>query len=173
MFSGMDAGLLAIEKSSLSFSYEFAIDNNEECEKLLKSRYGPKRWEKDVTKVVIATLPYVDIFVWGAPCQPLSRLSLRLGISDKRGLLAVFAMEYIVAKKPRCTLMENVKAFATQFSELFMWIILTLQANGYKVTWQIMYTDQHGVPQSRPRTYLLATWLLLTLFIPLLVHFST
>ena len=69
--------------------------------------------------------------------------------------------------------MENVKAFATQFSELFMWIILTLQANGYKVTWQIMYTDQHGVPQSRPRTYLLATWLLLTLFIPLLVHFST
>ena len=66
-------------------------------------------------------------------------------------------LKYVLVQLPVIFVLENVKGLADKKNK---WILKRmkriLEKVGYKVSCQLVYTKQHGVPQSRPRIYLVA-----------------
>ena len=63
----------------------------------------------DITKLKYKSLPYVDLFVAGPPCQLFSTLNNdRLCSDDSRLDVLVSCLKYIKAKRPKFAIIENV-----------------------------------------------------------------
>jgi DNA (cytosine-5)-methyltransferase 1 len=101
--------------------------------------------------------PAVDLYVAGFPCQSFSLAGCRKGFKDKRGMVFFGCADYIDCKRPRAFLLENVKGLKNHDKGKTMQCILdNLRGIGngaYEVTWQLVDTKEHGVPQNRQRTY--------------------
>jgi DNA-cytosine methyltransferase len=111
----------------------------------------------DITKRNNEDAPYVDLFVSGAPCQPWSTAGEQNGLDDLRGLVIFHSLEYVRCKRPRAVVFENVKGLTMgENKKNFEKIINILKDLGYAVEWRILDTRDHGVPQSRPRVYIVA-----------------
>lgn len=101
--------------------------------------------------------PDVDILMSGAPCPPFSSAGKGKGMADPRGWLLLSSVKYAVVKRPPVFGLENVKGLASRGNK---WILKRIQRilklAGYKCYCAMMDTREHGVPQSRPRIYLIA-----------------
>lgn len=95
----------------------------------------------------------VHLYVAGPPCQSFSTLGKCLGTADSRGEVFHQVLTYIKRDKPIAVVLENVPGLAGQFKEVFGKILQMLLDCGYNVTWDILNTAKHGVPQSRRRVY--------------------
>ena len=101
--------------------------------------------------------PVVDLYVAGPPCQSFSPLGARLGLEDFRGVVFYHVLCYLKDKRPRCVVIENVKALSARpHVRDFAVMLRIIQAEGYHVTWHIMDAQKHGLPQSRQRLYIVA-----------------
>ena len=111
----------------------------------------------DVTSRDNSVAPDVDIFVSGAPCPAFSTAGKRKGLADTRGWILLHSLGYAVEKQPACFILENVKGLT---SKTHVWILKrikrVLEAVGYQVFCEVLNTMEHGIPQSRPRVYLVA-----------------
>ncbi len=89
------------------------------------------------------------------PCQPYTSRGRRRDLHDDRaqGLLAV--IERIAELRPRYVGLENVAGF--QGSQSHQRLRATLDACGYQVREQILCPIQLGIPNRRPRFYLVAS----------------
>ena len=111
----------------------------------------------DITKRNNEEAPYVDLFVSGAPCQPWSTAGEQNGLDDLRGLVIFHSLEYVRCQRPRVVVLENVKGLTMgENKAIFEKLINILKDLGYAVEWRILDTRDHGVPQSRPRVYIVA-----------------
>lgn len=112
---------------------------------------------RDIRNRDCSTAPSVDVFVSGAPCPPFSSAGLRKSLADKRGWLILWSLRYIIEKQPQVAVLENVQGLVQQKNK---WILQRvkrlLEKLGYQVKCQIMNTKDHGIPQNRPRVYLVA-----------------
>ncbi len=64
---------------------------------------------------------------------------------------------YVMAKRPRACILENVLGLRTKrHKETFDAITGTLRALGYEVHIRVLNTLHPGIPQSRPRVYVVA-----------------
>ena len=94
----------------------------------------------------------VDCYVAAFPCQLFSALKLQEGLSDskERGRLVDSSIEYICAYHPAAFVPENVKGILRiDDGKVFDWLINTLADDGtYDVVWELINTNQHGVPHS-------------------------
>jgi site-specific DNA-cytosine methylase len=52
--------------------------------------------------------------------------------------------------------LENVKGLVEQHRDVFQQALHSLVTSGYSVAWDKLNTKQHGLPQSRPRIYVVA-----------------
>lgn len=101
--------------------------------------------------------PDVDLFVSGAPCPPFSSAGKRKGLSDERGSLILVSVKYAVQRRPPIFVLENVRGLASKkHVEILKKIKEILKICGYKVHCELMNTQQHSIPQHRPRLYLVA-----------------
>lgn len=138
-------------------AHEFGSDIDVKCKALIKAMHGlPRAWFEDVVGRDVADVPKVDVYVWGAPCQPWSLQGRRQGARDPRGGLAKHALRYITRHRPRVTIMENVANFARQFRPVLRKIARIIRDAGYVVRCRLLNTMHHGVPQRRQRVYLVA-----------------
>ncbi len=113
---------------------------------------------KDMETRNHAITPPSDLYVAGFPCPSFSSAGLRLGVGDPsgRGLLAFHGLEYICEHRPRVVLLENVKGMLQQrHRSLRKTIWKCLRALGYSVQGRVLNTKDHGVPQNRPRFYII------------------
>ncbi len=62
----------------------------------------------DVSKRDLEKTSTCDIFTSGAPCPPWSIAGSREGLRDPRGLVILWSLAYVLAKRPRVALFENV-----------------------------------------------------------------
>ena len=112
---------------------------------------------KDVMQRDNEHAPDVDILMSGAPCPPFSSAGKRGGMADARGWLLLSSVKYAIVKRPPVFGLENVKGLASRGNK---WILKRIQRilklAGYKCYCAQMDTREHGVPQSRPRIYLIA-----------------
>lgn len=111
----------------------------------------------DITKVDKASIPDFDILCGGFPCQPFSQAGHKLGFDDTRGTLFFDIAEIIKIKQPKAFFLENVRGlFKHDNGKTFEVIQNTLtQDLGYSLHFSIVKASDHGLPQHRPRLFMI------------------
>ncbi len=125
------------------------------------SKVSPKLFESgnfvgDITAVDKKSIPDFDILCAGFPCQPFSQAGFKKGFADIRGTLFFDIAEIIRVKKPKAFFLENVRGLYTHDEgRTFETIKMTLTEDlGYTFHHAIVKASDHGLPQHRPRLFM-------------------
>lgn len=87
-------------------------------------------------------------------CQSWSQSGKKLGFEDPRGKLFFDYVGILKIKQPKYFIFENVVGLTTHANgESFKTIQTLLNDAGYNLFYQIMRSEDHGVPQKRHRIY--------------------
>lgn len=115
-----------------------------------------KLFAEDITKVDVNLIPNHDVLCAGFPCQPFSQAGYKLGFEDIRGTLFFNVADIIRAKKPKAVFLENVRGLLKHDNgRTFNVIENTLRELCYTVNYKIIKASDFGLPQHRPRIYII------------------
>ncbi len=154
-FSGLDTPLLALANLGINTRHAFSADNDEPVSALINHVFNPETMYGDVRQRDNAKAAKVDLFCFGPPCQSWSIQGGSKGIKDDRGQCLLASLPYIRAKRPACLLMENVKNLTNRRNKPHLDTLAhELEKIGYNVSWRVMNTFWHGLPQNRERVIL-------------------
>ena len=116
----------------------------------MRANYNPTVIYKDASIRDITNVPSVDFYVASPPCQSYSQANLRARTPCH---LVSVAYEYIRYHRPTYFVVENVRHFYSSRScTRFVEDIRSLGL--YHVTKRILDAKNYGLPQSRPRIYI-------------------
>lgn len=125
------------------------------------SKISPKLFKNgnfagDITAVDKKSIPDFDILCAGFPCQPFSQAGFKKGFADIRGTLFFDIAEIIRIKKPKAFFLENVRGlYSHDEGRTFETIKRTLTEDlGYSFHHAIVKASEHGLPQHRPRLFM-------------------
>ena len=126
------------------------------------SKISPKLFKSqnfvgDISNVKKQSIPDFDIITAGFPCQPFSQAGFKKGFKDARGNHFFKIAEIIKSKKPQAFFLENVQGLYKHDSgKTFKTIerILTEEL-GYSFFHKIVRASDHGLPQHRPRLFMI------------------
>ena len=157
-FCGIQAPLQALENAQVKFEHVFSADSNKFCQAITQKFFPPTScFYEDVLSRDNKSAPYVDLLVFGPPCQPWSSAGLGGGLKDykDRGVLLFASLSYIKAQRPKCFVMEEVASVARQkkHKQAFSDLLAHMRGAGCTVSYKVLDTLNHGLPQSRPRLY--------------------
>ena len=116
----------------------------------------PKLFAGDIWEVDIKKIPEFDILCGGFPCQPFSQAGYKKGFKDNKDGNLFFSIEEIIrVKKPRAFFLENVRHLKNHDGgKTFKIIYKSLQNLGYTFDFKIIKASEFGLPQHRPRVYM-------------------
>jgi len=106
-----------------------------------------------------AAAPECDLFVSGAPCQAFSSAGKGAGLDDllDRGVTLFHSLDYVRHKRPRVVVIENVRGLTfKKHASVLTSIVTILRGLPYCVHTKVLNTCDHGIPQNRPRLYIVA-----------------
>ena len=135
---------------------------------------GPSNTSKIITKYhkeLLALRGYVDLIAGGPPCQGFS-LAGRRKKTDSRNKLFIQYMKFVKLVQPRMVIMENVKGITIEFGKkkrdtlrgrvpgrrpkpFADRIMESLEKLGYTVVPLLLKAVDFGVPQLRPRYFVI------------------
>eukprot|EP00931_Biecheleriopsis_adriatica_P081452 TRINITY_DN5477_c0_g1_i1.p1 TRINITY_DN5477_c0_g1~~TRINITY_DN5477_c0_g1_i1.p1 ORF type:complete len:404 (+),score=70.21 TRINITY_DN5477_c0_g1_i1:86-1213(+) len=159
--SGMETPVMALKKLKVPYDHMFSCDIDKHVKAQIQKNFPPVKWFDDLMTRdnSSSATPSVDIYVAGFPCQPFSAAGLQKGFKDKRGMVFYGCADYIDCKRPRAFILENVKRLINhEGGKTLNKVMQTLEGIGdgaYAVDWKLLDTQDHGVPQSRPRVYII------------------
>ena len=118
--SGICALSAALDRLQIDVDYAFACECDVHCQKQLRALAVPPKviYENMETRDA-ASMPVVDLYVLGSPCQSYSYLGKRKGAEEMRGFLIFKGIEYIKLKLPNYFILENVNALACVFEKWY------------------------------------------------------
>lgn len=155
LFSGIGCAAQALKSLGIPFTYEFASDNDLHCKANLLHNFQVKQFHDDVRN--ITSLPKVDLFTAGFPCQPFSTTNKigKKGLNHRSGDLFDETFRCLQLCNPEVFILENVAALTHKtHMAYFEHILLCLGAlTDYEVKYAVMNSKDYGTPQSRPRIY--------------------
>lgn len=110
----------------------------------------------DITKVAAKDIPDFDILAGGFPCQPFSQAGLKKGFNETRGTLFFDIARILKEKKPAAFFIENVRGLLHHDDgKTFATIKKVVEEDlGYSFYYKIVFASDYGVPQNRPRLYM-------------------
>ena len=120
-----------------------------------------QRFVGDITEINAASkqVPKVDILCAGFPCQPFSQAGEKLGMEEARGTLFFDILRFLIEKKPKAFFLENVRGLLTHISpggiQTMDVIRKQLADAGYYFTEHLVRASDYGVPQHRPRVFII------------------
>lgn len=96
----------------------------------------------------------VDLFVGGSPCQSFSIAGKRGGLEDTRGTLFYEFARLVEEIQPKVFIYENVKGLLSH-DKGKTWEVMQNVFNdlGYNWKMQVLNAKEYGIPQSRPRVF--------------------
>lgn len=162
LFAGIGGFHIALHNlgAECVFASEWDVAARKTYEENL-SKVSPKLFESgnfvgDITEVDKASIPDFDILCGGFPCQPFSQAGHKLGFDDTRGTLFFEIAEIIKVKQPKAFFLENVRGlFKHDNGKTFEVIRRTLTEElGYSLHYSIVKASEHGLPQHRPRLFM-------------------
>lgn len=105
---------------------------------------------------LIDTIPNHDVVIGGFPCQPFSTLGKLKGFEDKeRGTLFFVIKEILKKFDTKVVVLENVKNIMTHDKgKTFKRILNELEEIGYKCFFNVLNSQDFGIPQRRNRMFL-------------------
>lgn len=110
----------------------------------------------DITKVDASSIPDFDILTGGFPCQPFSQAGFKKGFNDARGTLFFDIARILDEKKPAAFFIENVRGLLNHDNgKTFASIKRIIEEDlGYSFYYKIIRASDFGLPQHRPRLYM-------------------
>jgi DNA (cytosine-5)-methyltransferase 1 len=152
----------ACEKLGFLSNCVFTSEIKESAVKAYQNNFSNEEVYGDIAKVDISSIPDFDYLLAGFPCQPFSSAGNRGGFLDTRGTLFFEIEKILKAKKPTGFLLENVEGLinhdkvekSNKTGRTLETILSKLVALGYKVSWKLIDSSDHGVPQRRKRVYI-------------------
>ncbi len=162
LFAGIGGFHLAFHR--LGAECVFASEWDEHARKTYEHNFkkiSPDLFESgnfagDITKVSASAVPDFDILTGGFPCQPFSQAGFKKGFQDARGTLFFDIARIIRAKRPVAYFIENVRHLQKHDDgKTFAAIKRIIEDDlGYSFHAKIVKASDFGLPQHRPRLYM-------------------
>lgn len=157
LFAGIGAFRLGLENTG--HECVFANEWLEKPRRIYARNFGEQPDPRDVRDLRGSDLPDADLLVGGFPCATFSVAGKRtgFGLEDTRGTLAFEMFRLAGEKGIPYILFENVKGLLNHDNGRTFGIILSvLDAMGYDCQWELLDSQNFGVPQHRERIFLIA-----------------
>jgi len=171
LFAGIGGFRLALQ--NLGGKCVFSSEWDNAAQETYFRNYGEVPYG-DITKIDENTIPDHNILCAGFPCQPFSNAGLKKGIEDTRGTLFYNIARILQVKHPDVVILENVRGLISNNKvHTIQTVLKTITDMGYKcnvsknlidngplktlqkeVGKMVMYSKDFGVPQNRPRVYI-------------------
>jgi DNA (cytosine-5)-methyltransferase 1 len=160
---GLDLGFhggfewMGIVYHRTNFEIVNAFDFDADCVDAYRLNLGASQ-RCDLSDADVASLPYADVVAGGFPCQEFSSSGSKMGTVTDRGKLYQVLVRYADYHRPRIVVGENVPMLETLNGGVYLdEIRAAFRMVGYKVQiWRVV-CQQHGLPQSRTRLFIIAT----------------
>ncbi|WP_237075742.1 DNA cytosine methyltransferase [Mycobacteroides abscessus] len=162
LFAGIGGFHLAFQR--IGASCVFACDNNPTARRVYEVNFkasSPElfdggRFAGDITVLEPDQVPDHDVLTAGFPCQPFSTAGKRRGFTDTRGLHFFEIARILDAKRPAAFFLENVKGLLRHDGGRTFDVIRTVLTEdlGYSLHAQVIRACDFGVPQLRPRLFM-------------------
>ena len=154
--TGIGGFRLGIEQSDLNASLVYSNEIDDSCAVTYEANFHRKFDSKDIFSVDPTQIPDFDMICAGFPCQPFSQAGQGKGFDDPRGTIFFKLAEIIDKKKPRIIFFENVPNLKNHDKgNTFRIIKEKIETLGYKLYVDVLDSAFFGVPQSRPRIYMI------------------
>jgi DNA (cytosine-5)-methyltransferase 1 len=135
----------------------FSCDSDKHCAVTYEDNFGAPFDALNILDVRAADLSGVEAICCGFPCQPFSIAGKRRGFDDERGAILPKLLSLVSDVLPSIVLLENVPNFATHDGGRTLgYLVDTLSSLRYDVHFEVLNSAFFGVPQSRPRLYVIA-----------------
>lgn len=124
--------------------------------KLNPSLFKRNNFVGDITQIKKSEIPSFDILAGGFPCQPFSQAGRGKGFKDARGTLFFDIAEILKVKKPKAFFLENVQRLHSHDEGKTFKVIerILTKELGYSFFHKIVRASDHGLPQHRPRIFM-------------------
>lgn len=167
MFSGPGGIGIALNRAQsehLKFEHVWATDwDADTCrtykQNVLKHTPNALSICEDVRKLDIDSLPVVDGFLYGFPCNDFSLVGESKGLHGNYGGLFSYGVKFIERANPLFFFAENVSGLSSANDGKAFKIIMNALNNagkyGYNVTAHLYKFEDYGVPQARHRYILI------------------
>jgi len=109
---------------------------------------------KDVRKLNLLSMPKIDAFAYGFPCNDFSIVGEKRGVYGEFGPLYLYGVKIINHFKPKFFIAENVGGITSANEGMaFKQILKDLESsgNGYNLTVNLYKFEEYGIPQARHR----------------------
>lgn len=166
-FSGYDSQCLALDRLHETYPmFEYELVGWSEIDKYaiqahnaLYPQYADRNFG-DICDINWENVPDFDLFTYSSPCQDFSNAGLQRGGERDSGTRSSLLWECeraIQIKRPKYLLMENVASLVSKkFRPLFYEWMLVLEKLGYSNFARVLNAKDFGVPQNRPRIFLVS-----------------
>ncbi len=155
--AGIGGFRIGIELAGNDSKCVYTNEIDDKCENTYYKNFGEYFNSKDIFKVNATEIPDIDMLCSGFPCQPFSIAGKQMGLEDVRGRIILKLFDIIKTKKPKVVFLENVANLRShKKGSTLKFIIEEFQHIGYVVYNKILNSLEFGVPQSRPRLYIVA-----------------
>jgi DNA (cytosine-5)-methyltransferase 1 len=155
LFAGIGGLDLGLERAGMECVAQVEI--NVFALKVLQKHWPNIPKYKDVRDVGKYNLPNAELICGGFPCQDVSLAGKRAGLEGKRSTLWSEFYRIVCEIRPRWVVAENVRGlFSSDNGQFFTYILRDLSRIGYDVEWGVIQGDWVGIPQSRPRVFIIA-----------------
>lgn len=157
LFSGMNAWRRGLQSLNIEHEVVMAVDFDEYAVTAYNALHDTEFPATDITQLDEKTVPDCDVIFYSPPCQSFSAAGRQEGFDDRRGVLFFDALRIIKKKKPKYTLMENVKGLTQKrFSEEFQAMQDEFAEAGYTNYWKTLNARDYKIPQNRERVFLVS-----------------
>lgn len=118
-------------------------------------------YNDDIRNIMPEEIPDFDVLCAGFPCQPFSQAGQKRGFEDnhksERGNLFFAIAEILEVKKPKAFFLENVTGLIQHDNGKTFKIIQQILEKelGYSFYYQVVKASDHGLPQLRPRVFII------------------
>jgi DNA (cytosine-5)-methyltransferase 1 len=156
LFAGIGAFRLGLERTG--HECVWANEWLERPRSIYAKNFGEQPDGRDIRDVSAGDIPSADLLVGGFPCATFSVAGKRTGFSldDTRGTLAFEMFRLASEKSIPYLLFENVKGLLNHDEGRTFEIILeVLDGLGYDCQWELLDSQNFGVPQHRERIFLI------------------
>lgn len=157
--SGIEAPIQALLQLNIPHIHEFSSEIDKYCIKTIKANYNPKIIYDNILNRDNYSIPDIDLYVCGFPCQPFSQAGNKKGFKDKRGNIFFSCIDLISIKKPKYFVLENVKGILSNDKGKTWKTILDTINNKleeeYNIYHKLLNTKDYGIPQNRERVFII------------------
>ena len=157
-FLDLFAGVGGFHQAAKELGLEcvWASEKDAFARKTYLANHSCHHMNEDITLVSPGDVPKADILFAGFPCQPFSQAGFKKGFSDDRGNLFFHIYKILEAQKPEAFFLENVRGLLKHDEGRTFGIIKqALLSLGYSVDFKIVFAKDFGVPQLRPRLFII------------------